>query len=64
MRVDEDMDGDGLYDIVLNAVFDPTAGPASGAVYVVYGPADISSLADAAMLIGRAPDSLPGQACT
>ena len=34
-------------DIVLNAVHDATAGPDAGAVYVVYGPADVTSLADA-----------------
>jgi hypothetical protein len=64
VHVDDDLDGDGLEDIVLNAVFDGTAGTNAGAVYVVYGPADVSSLADAAILVGPAPSSFTGQQFT
>ena len=64
VRVESDIDGDGLDDIVLNAVFDATGGPFAGAVYVVYGPADVSSLADAAMLVGPAPSAFTGQEFT
>ncbi len=64
VRVDDDLDGDGLEDIVLNAVFDPTGGTNAGAVYVVYGPADITSLADAAILVGPAASSFTGQEFT
>jgi hypothetical protein len=64
VHVDDDLDGDGLEDIVLNAIFDDTAGPNAGAVYVVYGPADVSSLADAATLVGPAATSFTGQEFT
>jgi hypothetical protein len=64
VHVDGDIDGDGLDDIVLNAIGDETAGPSAGAVHVVYGPADISSLDDAAILVGPAPNSFAGQEFT
>jgi hypothetical protein len=64
VRVDADLNADGLHDIVLNAVYDATGGPSAGALYVVYGPADISSLADAAMLIGPTASAFAGQEFT
>jgi hypothetical protein len=64
VRVDTDIDGDGLHDIVLNSVFDSTAGPSGGGLYVVYGPADIGSLEDAAMLVGPTANAFAGQEFT
>ncbi len=64
VHVDGDIDGDGLEDILLNAVHDATGGPSAGAVYVVYGPADVGSLADAAMLVGPAASGFAGQEFT
>ncbi len=64
VHADTDIDADGLHDILVNAAYDSTAGPSAGAVYVVYGPADIGSLADATMLVGTAPYAFTGQAVT
>jgi hypothetical protein len=64
VHVDDDLDGDGLEDIVVNAVHDATGGTSAGGLYVVYGPADISSLADAAQLVGPAPSAFAGQEFT
>ncbi len=39
MRAGADYDGDGIGDILAPAIYDSTAGPYSGSVYMVYGPA-------------------------
>ena len=55
-----DMDGDGIGEIVANAVGSSVGGPWSGGLYVVAGPPAIATLDDAAFLAGPAPNATAG----
>ena len=59
-----DLDGDGRGDLLISAVGATLGGPASGAVYVVYGaPTGVVDLADAdGRLVGEAPSDYAGAA--
>ena len=63
LRAGRDVDGDGIGDFVVSAIFDSTGGPSAGAVFVVYGPGDIDSLADAdGKLVGSIAGGVVGSA--
>ena len=65
VHADGDINGDGLGDFAANAIYDSTGGPAAGGVYVVYGPAPITSLNDAdGFLVGIGASALAGTAFT
>ena len=55
-----DMDGDGIGEIVANAVGSSAGGPWSGGLYVVAGPPAIATLDDAAFLAGPAANATAG----
>jgi hypothetical protein len=63
LRAGRDLDGDGIGDFVVSAIFDSEGAPSAGAVFVVYGPGDIDSLADAdGKLVGSIPAGVVGSA--
>jgi hypothetical protein len=64
VRVADDLDGDGLADIVAAAVGLSVGGPAAGGVYLLFGaPSGVASLSDAdARLIGEDPYDYAGVA--
>jgi hypothetical protein len=53
VKAGADFDGDGIGDLVASASYDDTGGPFAGAAYVVFGPMEIATLADATMLVGH-----------
>ena len=65
IRAGHDVDGDGIADIVVNAVADDSIVPYGGGVYVVYGPPTIASMEDAdGWLAGTEPKASAGTAFT
>ncbi len=56
-----DVNGDGIGDIAVGAPWSAYAGPTTGGVFVVYGPPEIASMADAdGWLPGPAPNAYAG----
>ncbi len=63
LRAGRDLDGDGIGDFVVSAIFDSTGAPSAGAVFVLYGPGDVDTLADSdGKLVGSIPSGVVGSA--